>query len=146
MNKIKYGDYLEHPLKDILIKRKLGIPSYCTANKIVLETILEYYLPKEDYVLIECTANQVNQFGGYTNMTPIDFVEYVYNIADKIGFPRNRLILGADHFGPLVWADKSEKEAMQNAKDELYLQVANVKGRIMIKLEFDGKEDTFMWS
>ena len=38
------------------------------------------------------------------------------------------------------------ESAMQNAKDELYLQVANVKGRIMIKLEFDGKEDTFMWS
>lgn len=35
---------------------------------------------------------------------------------------------------------------MQKTKDELYLQVANVKGRVMIKLERDGKEETFMWS
>ena len=35
---------------------------------------------------------------------------------------------------------------MQKTKDELYLQVANVKGRVMIKIERDGKEETFMWS
>ena len=38
------------------------------------------------------------------------------------------------------------ESAIQNTRNELYLQVANVKGRIMIKMECDGKEDTFMWS
>lgn len=126
MNKLG-GDYLKHPIKEILEKRHAGIPSgiasYCTANNIVIKTILEYYLESEDYVLIECTSNQVNQFGGYTNMTPTDFVDYVYDIADKVGFPKNRIILGADHFGPLVWADKTETEAMENAKELVKLAV-----------------------
>lgn len=126
MNKVG-GDYLKHPIKEILEKRHAGIPSgiasYCTANNIVIKTILEYYLESEDYVLIECTSNQVNQFGGYTNMTPTDFADYVYDIADKVGFPKNRIILGADHFGPLVWADKTETEAMENAKELVKLAV-----------------------
>ena len=112
---------MKHPIKEILDKRKLGIKSgiasYCTANRLAIETILEYYLDTDDYVLIECTANQVNQFGGYTGMTPVDFRDYVYKIADSIGFPKEKIILGADHFGPLVWAEKDEKEAMENAKE-----------------------------
>jgi len=127
LNQKIIGDYLKHPIKEILEKRQRGIPSgiasYCTANKIVIETILEYYLESKDYVLIECTANQVNQFGGYTNMTPIDFVKYVHDIADKVGFPKDRIILGADHFGPLAWADKTESEAMKNAKELVRLAV-----------------------
>lgn len=126
MNKLA-GDCLKHPIKEILEKRQTGIPSgipsYCTANNTVIETILEYYLECEDYVLIECTANQVNQFGGYTNMTPIDFVDYVQDIADKVGFPKDRIILGADHFGPLAWAEKTESEAMKNAKELVRLAV-----------------------
>ncbi|WP_458456562.1 class II D-tagatose-bisphosphate aldolase, non-catalytic subunit [Methanobrevibacter sp.] len=118
---------MKHPIKKILEKRNLGmpsgIPSFCTSNSIVLEAILEYYLYSEEPVLIECTANQVNQYGGYMNMTPSDFVEYLHNIADKVGFPKDRIILGADHFGPLVWADKEENEAMENAKELVRLAV-----------------------
>ncbi|MBQ6511871.1 class II D-tagatose-bisphosphate aldolase, non-catalytic subunit [Methanobrevibacter sp.] len=112
---------MNHPIKEILSKRKLGIhvgiPSFCTANGIVIEAILEYSKKFNDYVLIEATANQVNQFGGYMNMTPYDFVDYIYDIADKVDFPKEKLLLGADHFGPLAWADKSETEAMENAKE-----------------------------
>ena len=118
---------MAHPIKEILSKRHTGISSgiasYCTSNKIAIESILEYYMEKDEYVLIECTANQVNQFGGYMNMVPSDFRDYVYDIADKIGFPKDRIILGADHFGPLVWADKSEKEAMSNAEELVRLAV-----------------------
>ena len=118
---------MKHPIKEILEKRQkgnpTGIPSYCTANNIVIEAILEYYLESGDYVLIECTANQVNQYGGYTGMTPTDFREYVYSIADKVGFPKDKIILGADHFGPLTWKDKSEEEAMENAKELVRLAV-----------------------
>lgn len=118
---------MKHPIKEILDKRKLGIASgiasYCTANSIVIEAIFEYYSDSDDYVLIECTANQVNQFGGYTGMTPADFRDYVFDIADKTGFPKDRIILGADHFGPLAWADKDEEEAMENAKELVRLAV-----------------------
>ncbi|WP_405306869.1 class II D-tagatose-bisphosphate aldolase non-catalytic subunit [Methanobrevibacter sp.] len=112
---------MEHPIKIIISKRQMGInsgiPSFCTANRIVLETILEHAKNYNDYVLIEATANQVNQFGGYTNMTPYDFVGYLEGIAEEVGFPKDKIILGADHFGPLAWADKSEEEAMDNAKE-----------------------------
>jgi D-tagatose-1,6-bisphosphate aldolase subunit GatZ/KbaZ len=68
-------------------------------------------------VLIEATCNQVNQFGGYTGMRPADFVQFVHEIADRIGFPRQNLILGGDHLGPLVWANEPAERAMAKAKD-----------------------------
>lgn len=118
---------MKHPIKKILEKRdsgtSAGIPSFCTSNSIVLEAILEYYMTSDEHVLIECTANQVNQYGGYMNMTPADFVEYLHNIADNVGFPKDRILLGADHFGPLAWADKPENEAMENAKELVRLAV-----------------------
>ena len=115
------GEFMSHPIKEIITKRQsginVGIPSFCTANSIVIEAILEYSKNFNDYILIEATSNQVNQFGGYMNMTPYDFVDYVYDIADEICFPKDKILLGADHFGPLAWADKSESEAMENAKE-----------------------------
>lgn len=36
--------------------------------------------------------------------------------------------------------------AMMQVNGELYLQIANVKGQIIIKLECDGKEQTILWS
>ena len=138
---------MKHPIKEIIDKRKQGInsgiASYCTANNIVIEAILEYYLEKNEYVLIECTANQVNQFGGYTGMTPADFRDYVYDIADRVGFPKDKIILGADHFGPLAWADKSESEAMKNAKE--LVRLAIIAGYTKIHLDtsmFLASDDT----
>ena len=34
-------------------------------------------------LLIEATCNQVNQFDGYTGMTPADFVRYMRGIAEE---------------------------------------------------------------
>lgn len=137
---------MEHPIKEILSKRQngihSGIASYCTSSRLVIKSILEYYSKTNEYVLIECTANQVNQFGGYMNMTPSDFADYVYDIADEINFPKNKIILGADHFGPLVWADKDEKEAMDNAKELVRLAV--IAGFTKIHLDtsmFLGSDD-----
>ncbi len=48
-------------------------------------------------------------------MQPKDFKNLVYEIADRIDFPRERIILGGDHLGPLVWVDLPEKEAMEKA-------------------------------
>lgn len=92
-----------------------GIPSYCTANELVLEAILEQARRFDGPVLIECTANQVNQFGGYTGMRPADFRDYVYGIANRVGFGQDNVILGGDHMGPLVWSNLPEREAMSNA-------------------------------
>ncbi len=111
---------MKHPIREMVTKRQLGIhsgiPSFCTASKIVIEAILEQAKRFDDYALIEATSNQVNQFGGYTNMTSKDFADYVYRIADKIDFPREKILLGGDHLGPLPWADLPAAEAMENAK------------------------------
>ena len=51
---------------------RCGIPSYCSANELVLEIALRRAKELNKPVLIEATANQVNQFGGYTGMKPAD--------------------------------------------------------------------------
>lgn len=115
-------------LRAILQKRKqgmkyAGIPSFCTANDLVIEACLKQAMRFDDYVLLEATANQVNQFGGYTGMKPADYRDFVYKIADGIGFPKDRIILGGDHLGPLTWQDEPEAEAMQKAADLVKLFV-----------------------
>ena len=111
---------MKNPLLGIIERRKsgihAGIPSYCTANELVIEALFEQGLRFDAPILIEGTANQINQFGGYTGMKPADFRDYVYGIADKAGFARERVILGGDHMGPLVWANLPETEAMSRAK------------------------------
>lgn len=100
-----------------------GVPSYCTANELVIEALLEQAKKLNTEILIEGTANQINQFGGYTGMTPEDFKNYVFEIAERVGFDKNKIILGADHFGPLVWANLNEDEAMKNSLELVRLAV-----------------------
>ena len=94
-----------------------GIPSYCTANEIVIEAVLEQAKRFGDSILIEATSNQVNQFGGYTGMKPADYRDYVWAIADRVGFPRERIILAGDHLGPQPFQNQPEAEAIENAKE-----------------------------
>ncbi|MPM15146.1 D-tagatose-1,6-bisphosphate aldolase subunit KbaZ [bioreactor metagenome] len=92
-----------------------GIYSCCSANEYVLRAALRKAKRYEAPVLIEATANQVNQFGGYTGQTPEQFYGYVLGLADQIGLPRNRVILGGDHLGPLTFSMYEEERAMANA-------------------------------
>ena len=118
---------MKNPLLEIKEHRHegilTGIASYCTANDLVIEALLEQSKRFDEHILIEGTANQINQFGGYTGMTPENFRDYVFAIADKVKFNREKIILGADHFGPLVWANLDESEAMTNAKELVKLAV-----------------------
>lgn len=108
-------------MHDMIFKRNMGIhagiPSFCTANLLVIEACLQQGKRFGDDILIEGTSNQVNQFGGYTGMTPDVFRDKVWEIADRVGFPRDRLILGGDHLGPLVWNHEPEESAMAKAED-----------------------------
>ena len=109
-----------HPMKDIVNRYKngenVGIFSVCCSNNYVIEASMEKLLNKNIPLLVEATANQVDQFGGYTGMKPKDYVEYIYKIAERIGFPKERIILGGDHLGPLTWKNIDPSEAMENAK------------------------------
>lgn len=112
---------MRDPIAVMMQKRAAGIPcgvpSFCTANALVIEAILEQARRFDDAVLIEATSNQVNQFGGYTGMRPADFRDFVWGIADKVGFPRENIMLGGDHLGPLIWASEPESTAMEKAKE-----------------------------
>ncbi len=108
-----------HPLKDIVELQKKGVPrgicSVCSANGYVIEASMEKAMEDGSYVLIESTSNQVNQLGGYTGMKPEDFKRFVKDIADRINFPWEKVILGGDHLGPLPWAQEDASVAMENA-------------------------------
>ena len=93
-----------------------GLPSICSAHKFVLRTAIRSGIRSGKPVLIEATCNQVNQYGGYTGMTPAAFYKYVSDIANKEGLPQGQLILGGDHLGPSVWQNEPAERAMQNAE------------------------------
>jgi len=103
-------------LDEIVTARKRsesrGIVSICSAHPWVLKAAMQYATAP---LLIEATCNQVNQFGGYTGMTPADFVRYVRGIAEENHFPFERIILGGDHLGPSVWQNEPAEVAMQKA-------------------------------
>ena len=50
-------------------------------------------------IVIEATGNQVNKDGGYTEMTPKEFMSWVKALANQAGFPMDQLILGGDQSG-----------------------------------------------
>ena len=80
---------------------------------------------KEDgtTVCIESTSNQVNQFGGYIGKTPAEFVRFVKNVATDMEFPADRIILGGDHLGPLVWQNETSISAMSKARELVHQSV-----------------------
>lgn len=94
-----------------------AICSVCSSNEFVIEAALEEGKRLQRPVLIETTANQVNQFGGYMDMKPADFRQYVERIANRVGFDENMLLLGGDHLGPLVWKNENEISAMEKAHE-----------------------------
>ncbi|AHF77351.1 D-tagatose-bisphosphate aldolase, class II, non-catalytic subunit [Sodalis praecaptivus] len=106
-------------MKTIIARHKqgehLGICAVCSAHPLVVEAALRFDLHGERQVLIEATSNQVNQFGGYTGMTPAGFRDFVQAIASRVGFPLSRLILGGDHLGPNCWRDETAEVAMAKA-------------------------------
>lgn len=112
---------MKNPLKQIVKAQKagkaLGIYSCCSANEYVIEAVLRKGKEEDSCVLIESTANQVDQFGGYTGMTPADFKQFVLKKADEVGFDASKLFLGGDHLGPLTFANENETEAMKKSKD-----------------------------
>lgn len=110
-----------HPIKEIVIDQKNGIKrgiySVCSANEYVIKASLTKAKLDNTNVLIESTCNQVNQFGGYTGMTPEEFCEFVYKLAEEVGLAKEKIILGGDHLGPNVWQDETEEKAMSKSEE-----------------------------
>jgi len=93
-----------------------GIVSICSSHPDVLKAAIQYKQKKGTHLLIESTSNQVNQFGGYTGLRPEEFSQYVRGLAEENGLTPDRLTLGGDHLGPLVWQNEHAEQAMMKAK------------------------------
>lgn len=90
--------------------------SVCSAHPLVVEAAALQAREDGSLLLVEATSNQVDQDGGYTGQRPDDFAELVYDIVDRVGLPRTRLVLGGDHLGPNRWRHLGAEEAMDRAE------------------------------
>jgi D-tagatose-1,6-bisphosphate aldolase subunit GatZ/KbaZ len=115
-------------LKQTIARHKAGAPSgvysVCSAHPLVLEAAIRQTLADGGYLLVEATSNQVDQFGGYTGMTPGDFRGLVLELADRLGLERSRVLLGGDHLGPNRWRDRPAEEALKLAEELVAAYVA----------------------
>ncbi|HUG54818.1 MAG TPA: class II D-tagatose-bisphosphate aldolase, non-catalytic subunit [Vicinamibacteria bacterium] len=123
-----------HPgLAEVIEAQKRGlpraVPSVCSAHPVVLRAAFEQAVEDGGVVLVESTSNQVNQEGGYTGMTPAGFARFVRDLADEVGLPVHRLILGGDHLGPHPWKALPAAEAMGRAAEMVrqYVQAGCAK-------------------
>jgi len=124
---------IKHPLADLVacVKQgqRKGVTAVCASHPFVIEATLALAKELQSNVLIEATCNQVNHHGGYTGMTPTAFRDFVFNIADKLGQPRERITLGGDHLGPNPWKSLPADEAMQESERmvEAYVEAGFTK-------------------
>lgn len=95
---------------------RFGLTSVCSAHPVVIEAALWHGKAEGLPVLIEATCNQVNHQGGYTGMTPAAFRSFVEEIATRVGFARDGLILGGDHLGPNPWKHLPRDAAIAEAR------------------------------
>lgn len=121
---------------------RVGITSVCSAHPLVIEATLRHALAHgTPLALIEATSNQVNQDGGYTGMKPADYRDFAWGIADRVGFPRDRLALGGDHLGPNAWTKLPADEAMAKAEVMVADYVAAGFGKIHLDCSMSCADD-----
>lgn len=111
----------QNPILDLLHNRRFhrekGIYACCSANEYVIRAALRRAKANDTVVLVESTANQVNQNGGYTGMTPAAFRQFLDRLAAEEEFPGEKLFCGGDHLGPLTWTQLPEAQAMTRAEE-----------------------------
>lgn len=100
-----------------------GLTSVCSALPAVLRAAAAAAREHDAVLLIESTSNQVDQFGGYTGLTPAQFIAQTRQLIADCGFPPERLAFGGDHLGPNAWQHEPAAEAMAKA-EELVRQYA----------------------
>ncbi len=134
---------MNHPL-DIVTAGPdpVGITSVCSAHPLVIEAALTQGKTDANLVLIEATSNQVDQFGGYTGMRPADFRRRVEHIAQSVGFPPERLVLGGDHLGPNRWRGLPAETAMSHADDLIRSYVAAGYTKLHLDCSYPCADDT----
>lgn len=94
---------------------KGGTYAVCSAHPQVIEAAIRQALEDGSVLHVESTSSQVNQFGGYTGLTPSQFAEQLRSAAQSAGLPAGRVLLGGDHLGPFPWRHEASGPAMQKA-------------------------------
>jgi D-tagatose-1,6-bisphosphate aldolase subunit GatZ/KbaZ len=124
-----YTDIFDDIVRDKKNGGARGITSICSAHPFVLRVVMQRAACKGTAVLVESTCNQVNQFGGYTGMTPEAFVTYARGIAQQAGLSADRLLLGGDHLGPNVWQNEPSESALAKSADLIraYIKAGYIK-------------------
>jgi len=97
-----------------LTKNK-ALPSFCTSNLTVLNLLVKFCKKNKLPLLIETTSSQVNQFGGYTNKTPLQFNKILSKLIKKEKFNSKGIFFGGDHLGPLPWKNFDSHKALKNS-------------------------------
>ncbi len=96
-----------------------GIASICSANPYVIKAAMLNAKKNDKLLLIEATSNQVDQFGGYTGLTPAAFKQWVFETARDLNFSTENLVLGGDHLGPNRWQFEGSESALLKAKEQI---------------------------
>ena len=108
-------------LRNVVQRNRGGEPvgSYavCSAHPAVIDAAVEQALEDGNCLHVESTSSQVNQFGGYTGMTPQQFADSIRATAISAELPPDRVLLGADHLGPFAWRSEPAATAMAKARD-----------------------------
>ena len=128
-------------IKRNIAGEKIGIVSICSSNHFVVEAAIQFAKRKSLPLLLEATSNQVDQFGGYSGMTPADFRDYVFGIAEIFGFPKENIILGGDHLGPNVWQNEPSETAMKKAENQIRAYVGAGFTKIHLDTSFRLADD-----
>jgi D-tagatose-1,6-bisphosphate aldolase subunit GatZ/KbaZ len=96
---------------------KRGMYSICSGHPAVIDAGLRQTLGDDSLALIESTSSQVNQFGGYTGLTPAQFAASVEQAAKRIGLPKAQVLVGGDHLGPYPWRNQPAATALAQARE-----------------------------
>ena len=106
-------------LRNVVQRNRGGEPvgSYavCSAHSAVIDAAIQQALEDGNCLHVESTSSQVNQFGGYTGMTPQQFADSIRATAASAALPPDRVLLGADHLGPFAWRSEPAATAMAKA-------------------------------
>jgi D-tagatose-1,6-bisphosphate aldolase subunit GatZ/KbaZ len=81
----------------------------------VIDAALEQASQDNSLLHIETTSSQVNQFGGYTHTTPMQFAEFIHSAAERAGLEPGQVLLGGDHLGPFPWRNEPSSTALKKA-------------------------------
>lgn len=110
-----------NPLDPIIAANRAGtgpaLPSICSAHPDVLTASILLAVELGRPLLVEATSNQVNHRGGYTGMTPADFIAEVRGRAARLGLAPELLLFGGDHLGPQAWKSQPVEAAMAEAEE-----------------------------